>query len=267
MSASHKKSYSVKERTTKRTPRNQEPNRLSQHRRSLPVILGLEQMVHRLINGLSKLFTALHFQFHRFSPTATKSWKLPWFKVALAALAFFILSQKNVQFSFNIKAPFSSFSDTEDQAQEEQMGIAQSIAFRQKSSSSDLKPIIAERSEDYIRRFSKVAKAEHDKYGIPASLKMAQALLESQAGALAEQQGTNNHFGAPMAGKDYESAWANWRAHSIYIAQHHPSLFQYGDDVAGWAKGMAELGYSSNKKYADQLLYLIDRFDLEQLDR
>jgi flagellum-specific peptidoglycan hydrolase FlgJ len=267
MSAFHEKSYSVKERTESRNPGRQQSNGVSNHRRSLPAILGLEQMIQRLLKGLGKLLTALRFQLYRLNPSATYSWKLPWFKLGLAALAFFILSQKNVQFSFNIKAPFSAFSDKEEHAQEEQMGIAQSIAFRQNEGAKELAPAIAERSEEYIRRFSKVAKAEHDKYGIPASLKMAQALLESQAGVLTEKQGDNNHFGAPMAGQNYESAWANWRAHSIYIAQNHPSLFQNGADVEGWAKGIAELGYSNNKQYTDQLLYLIDRFELKQLDR
>lgn len=266
MSAFHQKGYEIKAKERQRETLSSQQSGVSHSRRSQRVVLSVEQLLNRLLKGAGKLLTALHFQLYRLSGgRQTGKWNIPWFKIGLAALAFFILSQKNVQFSFNIKAPFSSFSEKEEQA--EQMGIAQSIAWRQQGESGGLPTVIEDRAPAYIRRFSKVARAEQDKYGIPASIKMAQAILESQAGLLAERSGDNNHFGAPMAKQNYESAWANWRAHSIHIAQNYPNLFQHGDRVEDWAAALADSPYTSDPNYALKLMQLIEHFQLQELDR
>ncbi|HKK78020.1 MAG TPA: glucosaminidase domain-containing protein, partial [Phaeodactylibacter sp.] len=88
-----------------------------------------------------------------------------------------------------------------------------------------------------------------------------------QAGILAERSGDNNHFGAPMAGQNYESAWANWRAHSIYITQNYPNLFQHGDRVEDWAAALADSPYTSDPNYELKLMQLIEHFQLRELDR
>jgi flagellum-specific peptidoglycan hydrolase FlgJ len=76
----------------------------------------------------------------------------------------------------------------------------------------------------------------------------------------------NNHFGKPMAGQPYESAWRNWREHSLLLVNRHPGLLKHGKDFRAWARGLEKAGYNKSDNYANQLLEIIDRFHLEQLD-
>ncbi len=261
MSASQPSQYKIKER--ERLHELNE-NRRTGVRNRRENLLNPEQALQRLLLGIQKLTTALRFRFHRATNGQFSSMRLPWFKLALAAIAFFIITRKNIQLSFNIKAPLSGLADDESRSSEDQMGVAQAISYKGSRPVHD--QMNETKAEAYIRRFARVARAEHDKYGIPASIKMAQALLESQAGNLPEQQGDNNHFGQPLEGKPYDSAWENWRAHSIHIARNHPALFQEGDDLQGWAQGLAETGYTNDSQYADKLMHIIERFQLRQLD-
>lgn len=265
MSLFQQNPYKVREKEASRRPVEDEPGAVSRHNNSILSLQSLEQLLQHLFRGLARLFTALRFRWHRFSGGQLGSLRLPWFKLALAGTAFFIISQKNVQFSFNLKAPLSVLSDEEGTQRSEQMGVAQPIAYHeeQQLAASNLE---AEKAASYIRRFAKVAQAERKKYGIPASVKMAMALLESQAGDKPAKRGDNNHFGQPMAGKAYESAWANWRAHSIFIARNYPSLFQEGDSPEAWAHALQASGYTDRETYAKQLMSIIERFQLRQLD-
>lgn len=267
MSVFQQNSYEIKTKARQNETMSGHENGMSHSHRRPKTVLNIEQLVYRLIKRLGKLATALRFQLYRLiGSKKVGSLNIPWFKIGLAALVFFILSQKNVQLSFNIKAPFSA-ALSEEASSDERMGVAQSIAFRQKAGKVSIPAVVEKRAPSYIRRFSKVAQSEQDKYGIPASVKMAQAILESRAGALAEQSGGNNHFGAPMAGRNYESAWANWRAHSIYIAKNYPSLFQHGDRIEDWAAALSSSGYTDDTNYGQRLLRLIERFQLQELDR
>lgn len=145
----------------------------------------------------------------------------------------------------------------------------------------------------YIKRFLAVAKVEQQKYGIPVSITLGQGLLESRRGKSKLAEDANNHFGIKCfaahkhkkAGchyakdeawmgrqpfKAYQSAWACYRDHSILIAtskryKHLPKKFS-DTDYKGWAKGIADAGYASDRRYAQKLIALIKALGLYRYD-
>ncbi len=205
-------------------------------------------------------------------------WSVPLFKVTAAGVLFVYVMQRDIQFTIEMKAPLGQASgyaaaQTAQPSDVQTMGFAQRVAnfgsSLLSSSSADegantaISPALV---DDYMVRFAPVAQTEKSKYGIPASVKMAQAILESQAGEAIPARVDNNHFGDPMGNQKYESAWRNWREHSLLIVNRYPQLLRLGDDYRAWARGLEKEGYSNAPNYANQLLEIIDRFHLEQLD-
>ncbi len=143
--------------------------------------------------------------------------------------------------------------------------------------------------QDYVERFAPVAVAEMHKFGIPASIILAQGLLESDAGESPLAQKTNNHFGVKCFSKQchkghcvnftddshkdffikYNNAWGSFRAHSQFLknTKRYAPLFKLGkDDYRGWASGLAEAGYATDNKYGEKLIAVIHNMKLEQFD-
>jgi flagellum-specific peptidoglycan hydrolase FlgJ len=199
-----------------------------------------------------------------------KKWSFPLFKVAAVLVLFFYVMQRDIQFSIHMKAPLgqsSAFSSNVWGTAAETMGFAQSVSFSANPAASKQEPSLnAPQVEDYLERFANLAQTEMKKFGIPASIKMAQAILESNAGQSLAARTDNNHFGAPLAGQPYESAWRNWREHSLLLMNKFPHLQDLGTDYRAWARGLQKAAYSDSPNYANQLLEIIDHFHLEQLD-
>jgi len=142
---------------------------------------------------------------------------------------------------------------------------------------------------DYVRRFSLVAVKEMKKYGIPASITLAQGLLESDAGQSRLAVNNNNHFGIKCFARNckpghcsnhsddshkdffrnYNSVWESYRAHSLFLQR---SRYQHlrkipRSDYKSWAKGLSKAGYATDKKYADKLVTLIENMKLHRFDK
>lgn len=207
---------------------------------------------------------------HALAMVQLRKWSFPLFKVTAALVLFFYVMQRDIQFSIQMKAPLgqsTAFTSNLFSPMSETMGFAQSVSFggstKSNRSSADL---AAPAVEDYMERFASLAQTESAKFGIPASIKMAQAILESGAGQAVAAKTDNNHFGAVMAGQPYESAWRNWREHSLLVVNKFPHLQELGDDYRAWARGLEKVGYSRSSNYANELLEIIDHFHLEQLD-
>ncbi len=228
----------------------------------------------RLKLGLHRLWIALAYRANQQGyavPFMKSKFKMPWFKLSLAVCALFFLLKKDIQFTVRLNAPLASLFGPDDTTAgtTEQMGIAQAVNF----SSGKSAPKAAVKSaqldatavRNYVARFERVARTEMQKYEIPASIKMAQALLESQAGA---QAGTaQNHFGEPLVGETFESAWASWRAHSLYLRRNYPQLFQSATtNYRQWAKALQSTTYGADPHYADKIIKLIEDYRLFQLD-
>ena len=152
--------------------------------------------------------------------------------------------------------------------------------------------LVAEKNRlcaDYLEKFAPIAMAEMRKFGIPASIILAQGLLESDAGQSKLARSTNNHFGIKCFSRScpkghcanftddspkdcfvkYPSAWGSFRAHSAFLrsSNRYSALFKLDkNDVAGWAHGLSRAGYATDKRYGDKLLAIIAAFDLMRFD-
>lgn len=161
---------------------------------------------------------------------------------------------------------------------------------------SDLEPMAASPSglatdaekTAYIQRFAPLAKEERNRYGIPASITLAQGLLESNAGKSPLAASANNHFGIKCfsqrcykghcknysddSHKDffrvYPNAWESFRAHSLFLKRdRYVHLFKLGKkDYRAWARGLSKAGYATDPSYADKLIGIIEKFNLNQYD-
>lgn len=153
------------------------------------------------------------------------------------------------------------------------------------SSTSSGRPNMA--GNDYINQYKAIAIAEMNKYGIPASIKLAQALLESGNGNSYLAREANNHFGIKCGGvwrgrsvtrpddnindcfRVYDSPEQSFRDHSEFLLRpRYAGLFKLNkNDYKGWAKGLKAAGYATNPRYPDLLIEMIERYHLDQYDR
>lgn len=140
----------------------------------------------------------------------------------------------------------------------------------------------------YIDEYKEMAMEQMRRYGIPASITLAQGLLESSAGQSVLATKANNHFGikvgtswnGPYVKHDddarnekfrkYKSAKHSYEDHSKFLrnGSRYAFLFELdADDYVGWAKGLKKAGYATNPRYAQMLIDLIERFDLHRYDK
>lgn len=254
---------------------------------SVPII-HWRLLLSRLWRGLKRLVAEVWFLLirqrshaaemsaRRVGSPLMRAWINPALKVAAVLVLFFYLTQRDIQFSIQMKAPLggeNSPAAAASTSAPDQMGIVQPVRLLGRSSNlaqaaslEDRPGLDAGQVERYIERFATVAQAEMEKFGIPASVKMAQAIYESQAGQAVSVQVDNNHFGEPMGDQTYESAWRNWREHSLLLMHRFRELEGIGNDFRAWARALQQVGYNDNPNYANELLAIIDRFHLEQLD-
>jgi len=137
--------------------------------------------------------------------------------------------------------------------------------------------------DDYLQRFAHVAKSEQEKFQIPASIILANALLHSQGGQSDLSTDYHNHFSiscgdnwdggtgssAGVCYRIYESAWMSFRNHSQYITTgKFTDLVELGaTDYQGWAKGLAKKNFSTDKDLAKNLIRIIEEYNLNDLDK
>lgn len=140
---------------------------------------------------------------------------------------------------------------------------------------------------DYISKYSDIAIEQMRKYHIPASITMAQGLLESGAGTSSLAVKGNNHFGikchsdwtGPYMLRDddapnerfrvYKNAKESYEDHSLFLVgrRRYASLFKLSiTDYKGWAYGLKAAGYATSPTYATNLIHIIERYNLMELD-
>lgn len=143
------------------------------------------------------------------------------------------------------------------------------------------------RYQQYIEQYRDIAIEQMIRWRIPASITLAQGLLESAAGHSTLATVGNNHFGIKCHGwqgrtirrnddapnecfRAYNSAYESFEDHSRFLAtgQRYRSLFQLDiTDYEGWARGLKAAGYATSPAYAQSLIDIIRRYDLSQYDR
>jgi flagellum-specific peptidoglycan hydrolase FlgJ len=139
----------------------------------------------------------------------------------------------------------------------------------------------------YIQHYAAIAQEEMRRYKIPASITLAQGLLESQLGQGVLAQKSNNHFGIKCKrdwkGKKvyhdddasgecfraYQDPKESYRDHSLFLVERerYASLFRLKKtDYKAWAKGLKKAGYATDPAYAEKLIGLIQRLSLWKYD-
>lgn len=153
------------------------------------------------------------------------------------------------------------------------------------STSSERKPT-STTGLSYIDQYKNIAIAEMEKYGIPASIKLAQALLESGNGNSTLARDANNHFGIKCGGtwtgksitksddnpndcfRVYDNPEQSFKDHSQFLLRkRYEKLFSLDkNDYRGWARGLKDAGYATNPRYPELLIDLIERYELYKYD-
>lgn len=142
-------------------------------------------------------------------------------------------------------------------------------------------------TEGYIKKYRKVAIHEMKAYGIPASITLAQGILESGNGKSYLATKANNHFGIKChedwKGKrvfydddkkgecfrSYKDADESFRDHSEFLSNRSRYAFLFEEsptDYKAWAKGLKKAGYATNRKYPQLLIDLIEKYKLHEYD-
>ncbi|NNC50497.1 MAG: LysM peptidoglycan-binding domain-containing protein [Flaviramulus sp.] len=124
-------------------------------------------------------------------------------------------------------------------------------------------------------------------YNIPASITLAQGILESASGNGRLSVEANNHFGIKChewigakiyhdddekqeCFRKYKDAKYSFRDHSLFLAERkrYAKLFKLKkEDYRGWARGLKAAGYATDKKYPHKLISLIERYNLDEFDK
>lgn len=138
----------------------------------------------------------------------------------------------------------------------------------------------------YIEKYAPIAVEQMQLHNIPASITLAQGLLESAAGSSYLARNANNHFGIKM-GSDwtgptllkpddhaddrfrvYDSVRDSYEDHSRFLQRkRYESLFSLSPiDYRGWATGLKRCGYATDPAYAQKLIGIIDNYQLYNYD-
>lgn len=140
---------------------------------------------------------------------------------------------------------------------------------------------------DYIEKYKDEAMRQQKRYKIPASITLAQGLLESGAGNGKLAKESNNHFGIKCHGvwqgekvyhdddekgecfRKYDDPFQSYEDHSLFLTSRprYAELFELDiTDYQGWAVGLKKCGYATDKAYASKLIGLIELYGLHKYD-
>ena len=160
------------------------------------------------------------------------------------------------------------------------------VEVKQKDKEKDVK-VYVNNTERYIDFHKATAQNEMSLYGIPASITLAQGILESGSGKGRLSVKANNHFGIKCHGwtgkkiyhdddekqecfRKYKDAKYSFRDHSLFLSERkrYSKLFKLKkEDYKGWAKGLKAAGYATDRKYPQKLISLIERYQLYEFDK
>ncbi|MCY2685910.1 glucosaminidase domain-containing protein [Salinimicrobium sp. TH3] len=138
----------------------------------------------------------------------------------------------------------------------------------------------------YIELYAPMAQEEMELYKIPASITLAQGILESGAGEGELTRRANNHFGIKCHGwtggkvyhdddrsqecfRKYKDPKYSFRDHSLFLAERkrYAALFELDPyDYKGWAHGLRAAGYATDRRYPEKLISIIERYQLHLYD-
>jgi len=271
----------------------------------------------------SRYFSRLNFSSFRLSDLAVYL-NRNWLKILFLSTLGYLLFQKDVSVELNLqsagagitddayaterapaKLPVRTVSDHQHTARKAASGESKKWEDRKANKYANLtfvlSPTYAERHNiapaivrqklqtlrGYVKNYANIAVREMQAYGIPASITLAQALLESDAGESRLAVESNNHFGIKCRSKcrgctcrDYtdddiydmfrvfDSPWESFREHSLLLtgARYRHLLNLDKTDYRAWARGLRKAGYATDKRYAEKLIKIIEEMKLYRFD-
>lgn len=228
-----------------------------------------------------------------------------WFKFLLLAIALYLFTQKEFSFSINLSDPEESQElplnqSSQPQAAQKKQYFTEKVASKrgildrfdlspfggsskEPSALERLEKISEAQKQEYLKRFAKVAIEERRKFGIPSSVLLGTAYLQSLAGGKDISNSANNHFALRCSNdwrgntvkKDgecyrvYENAWTSFRDNSLYISSgKYAHLKSLGStDYKSWASQLEKMGYSPMDNFAQQLVEVVEFYGLQALDK
>lgn len=255
-------------------------------------------ILRKLLLLIERIIVLVKYQFYKNTAVAPGTVKVPVMKIGAVAFAGYLVFSGNLSLTVGPGG---------EQRAHLGGGMVEEVSNRQPSKKggpwSQLASIFehkdyfadapgddadARRIKAYIRQYKELAIQEKEKYGIPASVKMAQAIVESNSGTSKLSTGTNNHFGIKCFSRTckkghcsnfgddthkdffrkYDSVWESWRSHSkLIVSGKYKTLLKHGDNYRKWAYGLKELGYATAKHYDRTLIEMIEKYHLDELDK
>jgi len=152
----------------------------------------------------------------------------------------------------------------------------------------EVKSVITNSTEEYIIQYKDISMQEMQVYKIPASITLAQGILESGSGKGALTLKSNNHFGIKChvgwegdstnhdddekgeCFRVYKDPRTSFEDHSKFLTSRsrYAGLFELDPgDYVGWAEGLSKAGYATDRRYPAKLIGLIERFELYKYDK
>lgn len=140
---------------------------------------------------------------------------------------------------------------------------------------------------DYIEQYKDAAMRDMRNYNIPASIKLAQGILESSSGNSQLTKRSNNHFGIKChkgwegdktyhdddekgeCFRVYKDPTNSYKDHSLFLTtrSRYSNLFKIEQgDYVKWAKGLSKAGYATDRRYPAKLIAIIEKYDLHKYD-
>ncbi|MBK7871592.1 MAG: glucosaminidase domain-containing protein [Saprospiraceae bacterium] len=232
-----------------------------------------------------------------------------WFKIGIVLVLIFILIKKDLTFNINLRSPIKTTIPQQQEPapqsrKEKSKEVLTESASKQTASTApeqdlfdvswfgkknrqpkaiaQLHQVEEASKQAYLKRFARVAVSESSKFNIPASIILANAMLQSMAGTSDLAQQSNNQFALPCTQdwqaekyesdgncyRAYENAWTSFRDHSFYITTGSFAALRKLDrnDYKAWAKALENEDFSEEKDYAKQLIQIIEQYELSKLD-
>lgn len=245
-----------------------------------------------------------------FNRQELESWaKRHWKSGLFLLVALYLCLQKDITIDFMVSSPSYAEPALEEQYPEEyeesatpamnvsMMGDAPIAEFgnplekpasKKKKVLSPAEQAKKDKQLAYVSTYKDVAIKEMEKYGIPASITLAQGILESNMGQSKLATRNNNHFGIKCFSRScrkghcsnftddshkdffrkYSNVWDSYRAHSSLLqGKRYKHLAKLGtSNYRDWAHGLKKAGYATDKRYAEKLIRYIEDLELDQYD-
>lgn len=249
---------------------------------TLPFIAGWRQSFQKTYHKVYRQFTS------------------PWTKLAVLCALTLLFTRKELSFSLSINGG-SLFSVNDSSVFTKHTdgpvisgadaGAAKEVEAKLTAFVAPVKEWTAKQKRQlaYVDKYKLVALAEMETHGIPASITLAQGLLESGTGKSTLARKNNNHFGIKCFSKKcrkghcsnhsddhhkdffrkFESPEESFHAHSkVLMKDRYQSLFSLPiTDYKSWSHGLRKAGYATDPRYGDKLIRMIESLELWRYDQ